>query len=31
VFWIPAGGRDDVEAALERYTAAADQYARAGG
>jgi probable F420-dependent oxidoreductase len=31
VFWIAAGGRDDVEAALERYTAAADQYARAGG
>jgi probable F420-dependent oxidoreductase len=31
VFWIVASGRDDVEAAFDRYTAAADQYARAGG
>ncbi len=26
VFWLPATGRDDVERALERYTAAAEQY-----
>jgi len=31
VFWLPAGGRDEVESALERYTAAANEYARAGG
>jgi probable F420-dependent oxidoreductase len=31
VFWLPATGRDEVEAALDRYTAAAQGYARAGG
>jgi alkanesulfonate monooxygenase SsuD/methylene tetrahydromethanopterin reductase-like flavin-dependent oxidoreductase (luciferase family) len=30
VFWLPATGRDDVEAALDRYTAAAQGYTRAG-
>jgi probable F420-dependent oxidoreductase len=31
VFWLPATSRDDVEAALDRYTAAAEEYRRAGG
>ncbi len=31
VFWLPAGGPDAVEAAMDRYAAAADAYARAGG
>jgi len=30
VFWLPASSRDEVEAALDRYTAAAEAYRRAG-
>jgi probable F420-dependent oxidoreductase len=31
LFWLPATTRDEVEAALEKYTAAAEGYRRAGG
>jgi probable F420-dependent oxidoreductase len=31
LFWLPATNRDDVEVALDKYTAAADGYSRAGG
>jgi alkanesulfonate monooxygenase SsuD/methylene tetrahydromethanopterin reductase-like flavin-dependent oxidoreductase (luciferase family) len=31
VFWLPLAGRDEIEAAFDRYTAAADAYASAGG
>jgi alkanesulfonate monooxygenase SsuD/methylene tetrahydromethanopterin reductase-like flavin-dependent oxidoreductase (luciferase family) len=31
VFWLPATSRDDVEAALDKYTAAAEGYRNAGG
>jgi probable F420-dependent oxidoreductase len=30
VFWLPFAGRDEIEAALDRYTAAARAYATAG-
>jgi probable F420-dependent oxidoreductase len=31
VFWLPSRGPDEVEAAIDRYAAAAHEYARAGG
>jgi probable F420-dependent oxidoreductase len=31
VFWLPSTSRDDVEAALDKYTAAAEGYRNAGG
>ncbi len=31
LFWLPASGRDEVEQAFERYTAAAEEYRRGGG
>jgi hypothetical protein len=31
LFWLPATTRDEVETALEKYTAAAEAYRRAGG
>jgi probable F420-dependent oxidoreductase len=31
VFWLPLAGRDEIDAALDRYTAASEAYATAGG
>jgi probable F420-dependent oxidoreductase len=31
LFWLPATNRDEVQAAVEKYTAAAEEYRRAGG
>jgi probable F420-dependent oxidoreductase len=31
LFWLPAAGRDEVEAALDRITAAVEEYGSAGG
>ena len=31
VFWLPASGPSEVEQAMDRYAAAAEQYQSAGG